>query len=299
MSKYSTVPASKLPIRVTYDELLSTIALRAATWAWEVDDQGDMLKVQFTTNAPMFFDMTNFEVAHWLRSAHKDGWTIEPFTCLVLETLADLFDLKTGLDIGTHFGFISMFLLRMPGMKRVDGIEMNPGAVAAVKSHLRLNMELSPDTRYCIHQVGLSDVSAFGQTVWFDGMRLSFTKHNRFTEAKMDILSLCDFCDRIGYVPDLLKIDIEGFEGSLVDDLNVLLDSARPKVLLELHWDEIVERHGSTRKEIMMTFLSRGYTCGRLNWHQKMPKAGFMQEVVMDNLDEMLSNKNHAMYAFF
>jgi FkbM family methyltransferase len=253
--------------------------------------------VNFTTHGPMTFDMTTPEVADWLRDAHKDSWTIEPFTCLVLETLADLFGLTTALDVGTHFGFISQFMLRMPQMTRVDGIEMNPGAAAAVAAHHALTPDYA--SRYHMHLAGLSDKTALDQTIWYDGMRLSFEKHGRFQEAQLDILSLTDLVDRIGDMPGLIKIDIEGFEGRLVDDLNTLLDTHRPKVLLELHWDEIVERHGATRRDIMMAFLSRGYHCGRLQWHQKMPKAGFMQEVTLDNLDEMLGNKNHAMFALF
>ncbi len=184
-------------------------------------------------------------------------------------------------------------------MTRVDGIEMNPGVAAAVAANHALNPDLNPGTRYHMHLAGLSDITALDQTVWYEGMHLSFEKHHRFTEAQLDTLSLCDLITRIGTMPGLIKIDIEGFEGRLVDDLNTLLDSHRPKILLELHWDEIVERHGHTRREIMMAFLSRGYHCGRLQWHQKMPKAGFMQEVTVDNLDEMLDSKKHAMFALF
>lgn len=297
---HAALAANSTPVtKVTYDILLAEIAERAKTWSWWHDDRGDQLQVNFSTHGPMQFDMTTPEVADWLRDAHKDSWTIEPFSCLVLETLADLFGLTTALDIGTHYGFISQFLLRMPRMTRVDGIEMNPGAAAAVARNHGLNPDLDPQNRYHMHLAGLSDTSALDQTVWYEGMRLSFEKHGRFQEAKLDILSLRDLVTRIGAMPDLIKIDIEGFEGRLVDDLNILLDSHRPKVLLELHWDEIVERHGHTRREIMMAFLSRGYQCGRLQWHQKMPKAGFMQEVTVDNLDEMLGSKNHAMYALF
>ncbi len=284
---------------ITYDLLLEEIARRAKTWAWWDEDRGDELQVNFTTHGPMRFDMRNPEVAAWLRDAHKDGWTIEPFSCLVLETLADLFDIETALDIGTHYGFISQFLLRMPRMTRVDGVEMNPGAALVVAENHARNPDLDPDKRYHMHQVGLSDVTARDQTIWYEGMRLAFAPQGRFVEAKLDILSLADLIARIGAVPGLIKIDIEGFEGRLVDDLNTLLDQHRPKVLLELHWDDIVERHGHSRRDIMMTFLSRGYRCGRLQWHQKMPKAGFMQEVTLDNLDEMLGNKNHAMFALF
>ncbi len=304
MSKFDHTGGHVTPVMtsktdLTYDVLLDEIARRAKTWAWWHDDKGDQLTVNFTTHGAMEFDTSHKDVAAWMADAHKDGWTIEPFSCLVLETLADLTGATTALDIGTHYGFISQFMLRLPQMTRVDGIEMNPFAAGVVAANHAKNPALDPDNRYHMHVAGLSDTSALNQTVWYEGMRLAFEKRGRWTEGTLDILSLRDLCDRIGHVPDLIKIDIEGWEGRLVDDLNHILDQHHPAVLLELHWDEIVERHGATRRDIMMAFLSHGYRCGRLQWHQKMPKAGFLQEVTVENLDEMLGNKNHAMFALF
>lgn len=288
-----------VPPDITFDALLAEVAARAKNWSWSAEDRGDVLQVNFATHGPMLFDMHAPEVAEWMRDAHKDNWTIEPFSCLVLETLADMSGATTALDIGTHYGFISQFLLRMPSMTRIDGVEMNPFAAAAVANNHALNPDLDASSRYHMHLAGLAGVSELDKTIWYEGMRLAFEEHGRFQEAKLDILSLCDLVDRIGTVPDLIKIDIEGFEGCLVDDLNTLLEKHRPKVLLELHWDDVVERHGHTRHEIMTTFLSRGYQCGRLQWHQKMPRAGFMQEVTEANLTEMLDGKRHAMFALF
>lgn len=285
---------------VDFDRLLAAINKRAEHWKWKSEDRGDTLEVAFSTHAPITLDLRIPEAADWFREAHKDGWTIEPLTCLYADVLIDLFGLKTALDIGGHFGFISLFLLRHPNLRHVDVVEMNPHAVRIIKAHLPHNRAtMQPDTRLRVHWVGLSDFDALQQSVWYEGMRLSFEKHNRFTEAKLDILKLKSLCDRIGYVPDLIKIDIEGFEGRLVADLEAILDRVRPKVLMELHWDEIVERNGATRLEVVMPFLKRGYRCGRLNWHQRMPKRNFMQEVTLANVEEVLSSKNHAMYVFF
>jgi hypothetical protein len=102
-----------------------------------------------------------------------------------------------------------------------------------------------------------------------------------------------------GGVPDLLKIDIEGYEGRLLRDLDALLGEARPVVLMELHWEEVVERHGASRAQLLDLFLSRGYACARLNWHQRMPRQNLAAEVTRENAAEMLGTRNHAMYALF
>ena len=177
---------------------------------------------------------------------------------------------------------------------------MNPEVVASVKRTMDLNDPgLRTNERFFMHMCALSDVDMPQQTVWYEGMRLAFEKRPRFTEVELDIRSLKSICNEIGAIPDLMKIDIEGFEGKLVSDLDALLENKRVVTVLELHWDEIVERNGATRKEVVMPFLSRGYRAARLNWHQKMPRQNFMIEVTPENIDEMLANKNHAMYVFF
>ena len=204
------------------------------------------------------------------------------------------------MDIGTHLGFMSLFMLRIPGVARVDGIEMNPEVVASVERTMALNeLNLATGSRYYMHNCALSDADEPSQTIWYEGMRLAFEKRHRFAETTLDVRSLASLCDEIGEIPDLMKIDIEGYEAKLVPDLDRLLDRKRFKAVLELHWDEIVERNGATRKQVVMPFLSRGYRAARLNWHQKMPRQNFMVEITPDNIDEMLANKNHAMYVFF
>ncbi len=288
--------------KLTYDAFMDELKRRAANWSWSSNDRGEVLDVAFSTHKPFQLDLREPEVADWMRDAHKDGWTIEPLSCLVMETLVEMTGARSALDVGTHFGFISMFLLRLEQLEKVHGIEMNPGAVEAVMRHIDLpqNVEgLKSDERFQMHWCALSDKVEPQATVWYEGMRLSFEAHPRFTEAQMDVRSLSSIADEIGGLPDFIKIDIEGYEGKLVSDLDRLLDTSRPTVLLELHWDEVVEVHGTTRAAILDLFLSRGYSAARLNWHQKMPKQNFATEVTLDNAEEMLNSKNHAMYVFF
>ena len=286
----------------TYDDFISELQRRAAEWSWCSVEHDGVMEVAFSTHSPFQLDITEPEVAEWMRDAHKDGWTIEPLSCLVMETIIELTGARTAMDIGTHFGFISLFLLRLPTLSKIHGIEMHPGAVATVRRHLELpsNQEaFDGDGRYQMHWCALSDRDQPHATVWYEGMRLAFAPRPRFTSSQMDVRSLASIVDDIGGVPDFIKIDIEGYEGKLVGDLDRLLDEARPSVLLELHWDEIVERHGTTRAKIVDLFLSRGYRAARLNWHQKMPKRNFASEVTSENVAEMLRTKNHAVYVFF
>ncbi len=286
---------------ITFDVFMDALRGRAGDWKWESREQNNRLDISFTTHSPFSLDLSLPEVAAWMRDAHADGWTVEPLSCLVAEVLIDLKLARTALDIGTHFGFISMFLLRHPALSMVHGIEMNPGAVAAVEQHLALpqNSAMEPARRYQMHQCALSDKDSPQCEVWYSGMRLSFDPHPRFTRSRMDVRSLASICREIGEVPDFLKIDIEGYEGRLLHDLAWCIDEGRPTVLLELHWDEIVEANGATRAEIMNLFLSRGYRAARLNWHQKMPRRNFANEVTKENVEQLLREKNHAMYAFF
>lgn len=287
---------------LTYNQFMQELTRRSAGWTWMAQDLGEQLEVAFSTHSPFRLDISATEVATWMRDAHKDGWTIEPLSCLVMETLIEMKGARTALDIGTHFGFISTFLLRLEQLQKVHGIEMNPCAVEAVERHLALpsnQMKFAPEQRYQMHWCALSDKDEPQATVWYSGMRLSFKPHPQFTEAKMDVRSLTSIVEDIGGVPDFIKIDIEGYEGKLVESLDRLLETSRPTVLMELHWDEVVEIHGATRVQLLDLFLSRGYSAARLNWHQRMPRQNFGVEVTVENAAQMLKEKNHAMYVFF
>jgi len=287
------------PRDVAFSDLAARVTERARSFSWSHVDHGEQLDVSFDRFAPISMALTDPTVATFVRKHHENNWTIEPMPCLLLDCVVDLFGLRHFCDIGTHYGFLSLYMARMDAIARVDSIEMNPQTVAVYRDNLALNPQTARD-KVRIHNVGISNFEALQQRIWYRGMRLFFEEvtGHAMPSADIDILTLTGLMDRIDGTPDLLKIDVEGYEAQMVDGLAALADGAHPCILLELHGDDLIERYGSTRTEIMHTLLDRGYRCALLNWHQKMPRANHLTEVTAETLEAIL-RKPHGMYFFW
>ena len=52
-------------------------------------------------------------------------------------------------------------------------------------------------------------------------------------ECNIDFWSIDDFCDDAGVTPDLIKIDVEGFQSKIVPGAMKTFEKAKPLLLLE------------------------------------------------------------------
>ena len=54
-------------------------------------------------------------------------------------------------------------------------------------------------------------------------------------EVEAECVSLDDECERLGFAPDLVKIDVEGYEGEVLRGAEKLLEEDGPIICLEVH----------------------------------------------------------------
>ena len=72
----------------------------------------------------------------------------------------------------------------------------------------------------------------------------------------------------LGLVPDLLKIDVEGYEHEVLLGASELLRNRKPPVCLELHLDEL-DRRGVDARDVLGELQSHGYRfrkCSGAGW---------------------------------
>lgn len=285
--------------RPSFDELSNELNARKRGFDWSFVDQGEKAVVQLGPTTTFALSLTEPLSADFTRKAHANGRTVEPSVCLCLQAVIELFNVETVLDIGAHYGFLSLFMAKQQPVNSVHSVEMNPDVVKI----LTANLDLNPDAKAkcTIHNIGVSDADHLAQDIWFHGMRLLFEEpaNKGIPHTKLDILTFNSLIERVGQMPDLIKIDIEGFEAKLVSDLRTFdTTGKRPAIMLELHGEELLNRLGSTRKDIFDALFGQGYECAMLTWHQHMPASGLISEVTAENLDEKLA-KPHGMYLFW
>jgi len=74
----------------------------------------------------------------------------------------------------------------------------------------------------------------------------------------VEITTLDEEVDRLGVRPDLLKIDVEGFEYEVLVGARRLLASHTPPICLELHLG-LLDRRGISPRQVVEELLSHGY----------------------------------------
>jgi FkbM family methyltransferase len=72
------------------------------------------------------------------------------------------------------------------------------------------------------------------------------------------IVSIDEEVQALSIVPDLLKIDVEGYEYEVLAGARHLLREHKPAICLELHLD-LLERRGQTPKQVIGELEAHGY----------------------------------------
>jgi len=76
--------------------------------------------------------------------------------------------------------------------------------------------------------------------------------------VELPVATVDDLCAGLGFQPDLVKIDVEGYELAVLAGAQATLARHRPRLFLELHPDRLRELGGSAR-EVVGLLESLGY----------------------------------------
>ena len=237
----------------------------------------------------LFQQTLNRGSAFWLRTKHKDGKIHEPATVAAFVALQRVFShrIKTVFDIGALYGYFSVLASSIYTDASVVGFEMNPDSVRAFNNNAALNRKMFNRNITCAN-IGLSDVSSLGVPVLIDGFVLK-EQNGGISESTdhtnvIDILTL-DNCSRLhGKYPDVIKIDVEGYQVKIVPGALETIRNSKPAIIIEFdHLSRMKEMQGSN-KEIADTFFDLGYKCWWIG-DQRNGKGSF-RELGSDDIDE-------------
>jgi len=176
-------------------------------------------------------------------------------------------DLRPGgvfLDVGSHFGLWSVYAAGIVGRTgKVFAFEPSP-AFAVLRENAALN---SPVQAFNMG-LGAQDSEA---TFFDQGMASSGSFVNEVTRInekfqstvpiggnKVKIRTLDTLVAELGVRPDLIKVDVEGFEFEVVRGAENVLRNIRPVMLIEIHpWQ--LKLSGSSDQALIAFLESKGY----------------------------------------
>jgi FkbM family methyltransferase len=176
----------------------------------------------------------------------KDLWlgTYEPALLEAIKTFVN--PGQTVYDVGANIGYMSLALAKAVGETgRVVAFEPLPENLARLEANLALNAEgkrvkvvgaavgeHTAQEQFLVHHSG-----AMGKLHASTGRQAEYER-----SLTVEVVALDHWAADHNYgSPELIKVDVEGGEASVLKGMRGLLEKTRPTILLELHGLEAAE----------------------------------------------------------
>lgn len=160
-------------------------------------------------------------------------------------------------DVGAWKGLFSLLFCALEPGNRAIAYEPSPAGIAAIEALAASNgcgaaLTLRP------FAVGAAAAQVPGYLT-SNGM-FAVGGHASVASANGDLalVSLDDEVSSLGVVPDLVKIDVEGYEHEVILGAQRLLRDRKPVLCLELHLD-VLEQRGRPAADILGLLAALGY----------------------------------------
>ncbi|APB98191.1 FkbM family methyltransferase [Polynucleobacter asymbioticus] len=189
----------------------------------------------------------------WIRSKHFNGDVHEPATIAALLYLAhqDGKKIQCLYDIGALYGYFSFISNAIFKDLEVYSFEMNPQSFISLKKNAEKNITTR---KIKLINVGLSDHSELEADVKIE----AFTLLEAGNE-KLDLLTVDKFSSLTDSMPDLLKIDVEGYQSKIIPGSMEVIKKNKPYIIAEFDGLKTMKSLGATNKQVFEPLFDLGY----------------------------------------
>lgn len=205
------------------------------------------------------FDTSTLTAKRWFYPRCEDNGMHEP---PVSRALLDRLTPDTVFfDVGANVGYYTM--LAASTGAGVHSFELDPSLASIVSSH-------PTGEHQSVEVVPVAVGARIGELVSFEPHQRHDPSTNRVqpeaTGIRVPTLALDDYCSRTEVWPDVLKVDVEGFEAAVLEGAVETLGSV-DALLLELHPEQLRE-YGATAGEVVATVREFGFSVRRFVDHR-------------------------------
>lgn len=158
-------------------------------------------------------------------------------------------------DLGAHQGVVALILAREVGETgTVIAVEAEPHNARVATENSRLN---AADNLTVVHSA-VSD--APGLLHFSEGLNGAVLPGGRAGKVAVDAVTIDGLAERYG-APDVVFVDVEGYEGKALKGAEATLDAARCDFFVEIHDVDALSRGGTTAALVVQNFTARGFGC--------------------------------------
>ena len=224
---------------------------------------------------------------------HPNKEFFEETTTLLMSFFLSRFRPKVFFDVGSHKGYFSLLAAsHMAARPDVHAFDMQPIGIKRLNKAVQ---DLTLPGTIVGHVAGLSDCHRGNVRIWYAGtkmfeyepdaseyreawwLRPKFAIQGNSDERALrsaDVLltTLDRFCADRELVPEFMKIDVDGYEGKVLQGAREILHNAQPIIFLELHKDA-KQRHGILRREVVAMIFDAGYAALFMTGHHNREKC--------------------------
>jgi FkbM family methyltransferase len=205
--------------------------------------------------------------AAWIRAKHEKGDVHEPGLIAALLAIQKVQpSIQTIFDIGALYGYFSLISRSLFAKSSVHAFEVNPNSYNALRNNIAANKR-GIRSRITAHHCALSDATSMQSQLRVRQFKVEpVTEQSSQGEKSVyniDVWALDDFCRSKKLSPDIVKLDVEGFQAKIIPGAMEVIKAARPIVLLEFDGKESVNNFGITDKAVIKPLIDQGY---RLVW---------------------------------
>lgn len=214
--------------------------------------------------------------AAWIANKHKDGRIHEPGLVATLVALAQCQpSITTIFDIGALYGYVGLVARSLFEEASVHAFEVNPRSYRALQRNITAN-EVTFGDSVEGHHCALDRTSAPQAPMRIHRFGATRLDEHPSSDApggehQVDIWSLDDLCRETGLSPDLIKLDVEGYQARIIPGAMEVVARSRPIILLEFDVPNSVNSFGVTNRDVIRPLLDDGY---RLIWGRHRRAAG-------------------------
>ncbi|NRG18320.1 FkbM family methyltransferase [Rhizobiales bacterium] len=248
-----------------------------------IKSRPDRYEVPFAGSAAAFLTDRPYPKTWYFRNRLKraiHGYH-EPAMTFLLERLAES---KTSLlDIGSHLGYFSVLFASVPD-HHAAAIELDPSNFRELDRCFKWQPE---PVRGQLHAYNLGISDAPG-TLDLPKERPHNASHhiNSVSEDGADLVTVelttvDDFVTRMSPPPDVVKIDVEGFEVHALRGASTLLSRQKPVLLIEVHPPQI-RGLGEDVHDVISITKAAGYTHFQFHEHRGLQGSSLTRTVEIE-----------------